>query len=609
MHKHNTGPLALLLQGHPGSSDSSNLQAMLDFFEVPWLAAGSEEIPDADRLLEEHSQFAVLVPAETLAALLQPGNGALASLLGRAASVYVYGWKANHACRALLREMTGDADADIQVMPAQPLTVTFTDDFEQLCGPLSGLEIGLSPGAAETVLNMRPAGGEFQALASSREGCLFASLVYRGTRVFVDSSPAILDIQQPVTTNFDVRKSFAGAVATVLYLRWAFREIWWHAPELNACLILDDLLLKERHGYFCLTQLLRILDQHGMAATIAFIPWNWRRRESRAVETVRRNAGRLSLCMHGCDHSQSEFSLRSVGWLDAKIRTGKRRMRRLFAEAGIPCDRVQVFPRGKFCPEVGRALRHNGLLAAVNTHVVPYDQALNCTTVADHWRVANLRYGGFPIFSRRDIGDSVENFAFDGILGKPALIVGHHDLFHDGGAKLVQFVERLHSLKWKLEWRTLGNALCRSYTARQAGEVTRVKMYAEQLVLENLAGEARKYAVVKQAGETQELKQIVSDGQPCVYGRGQGGIEFAVELPPQGLTRIKCEYAGKKLSRRLQDPLSYRVKVALERRLAVLRDDWMRAPGVLQRSAMAALRLRAALEARKRRAMGKVTQL
>ena len=63
----------------------------------------------------------------------------------------------------------------------------------------------------------------------------------------------------------------------------------------------------------------------------------------------------------------------------------------------------------------------------MNTEVAPAQRAANETTIADLWSVAIMRYGSFPIITRRYPSHGIENFAFDALLGKPCLIAAHHD--------------------------------------------------------------------------------------------------------------------------------------------------------------------------------------
>lgn len=590
------GPIALLLAGDPHADDARALQAMLDFFEVPWRSVTSAQVRQGSvaALVGDHSRYALLASAEALAELGDAGRQ-VQRLYSSASSVYVYGWKPTGACRGLLREIASDPEAEIRTLEAQSLRVSLADGLEEICGPLSGLTLELAPGAAGTALVLRPQAAHFRPIASAAEGYLFAACEAAGTRFFLDASPAILSIRQLSASPFDVKKSFSGAVATVMYLRSEFHDIWWSTPELNACLIIDDLLLKERHGCFRYQELLRLIDRHGIAATVAFIPWNWRRRQEKVVEAMRSNAARMSVCIHGCDHGPAEFAVRSPAWLDARVKTGQRRMRSLLAETGIHPDRVQVFPQGKFCPEAGAALKRNGLMAAVNTEPAPHDRDLNCTTIADQWSVANLRYEGFPIFSRRNIDCGVENFAFDGLLGKPCLIGGHHDLFHGHSAELIRFLERLHALPWKLNWRTVAQAVCRSYQVKKCGETTMVRMYAEQLILENPAERARTFTLLKRVDDLAGFQGMAIEGRACAYACVNGQIQCTVQVPARSQIRVRCDYVGEKYFP-APDPLFYRTRIALLRYLSVFRDGWVSRLGLVRRSAVAGAALAPAVE-------------
>jgi len=155
-------------------------------------------------------------------------------------------------------------------------------------------------------------------------------------------------------------------------------------------------------------------------------------------------------------------------------------------------SRVMVFPQGAFSPETGRALKLNGFVAAVNTKVAPSNGAQNETTIADLWDVAIMKYGTFPIYTRRYLHHGIENMGFDGLLGKPCFLVAHHDIFREHGRDLVEFIAQLNTLKWNLRWRPLGEAIRHSYKAHnQSDGSCVVQMFAEQLVLENASPESR----------------------------------------------------------------------------------------------------------------------
>src|SRR5258705_1309722 len=212
--------------------------------------------------------------------------------------------------------------------------------------------------------------------------------------------------------------------------------------------------------------------------------------------------------------------------------TASCRMQSIHNKPALDNEYVMVFPQGAFSPEAVSALKRNGYVAAVNPEVAPVDDASNETTLADLWSVAIVRYGGFPIYTRRYIDHGIENFAFDGILGKPCFVAGHHDLFRGHGSELAEFLRQLASLRWKLSWRTLGNAVCRSYSIRSDGGTIIVKMFAEQLRIENMEAMTRRIRVVKQEPQVVSLKDVTVNEDVVAYEYMDGCLRLIVDIPP-----------------------------------------------------------------------------
>jgi hypothetical protein len=377
----------------------------------------------------------------------------------------------------------------------------------------------------------------------------------------------------------------------VLYLKWSFREICWTTRETNACLIVDDPLLTPRYGFLDFRELIALMNQHTFATTIAFIPWNWRRTNRAVVAAFHENSERLSLCVHGCDHSGGEFATRSTGLLDRKLKTAKHRMNSLLAKTGLPHDQVMVFPQGAFSPEVGLALKGNGFLAAVNTEVAPASTESNETTIADLWSVAILRYGGFPIFTRRYITHGIENFAFDGLLGKPCFVVAHHELFRDHGRNLSEFVGKLKSLNWNLCWRTLGNSVFRCYSTQRRDGTMRVKMFAERLIIENIEAVPRQMTVLKDEADIVAVKGVTVNQETVDYGYADGCLQFIVNIPSRCTAEIHCTYHEEENCSLSSEPISDRLKAAARRYLSEFRDNYVSRNDFLYRTADVAKRL------------------
>src|SRR5262249_12558042 len=152
--------------------------------------------------------------------------------------------------------------------------------------------------------------------------------------------------------------------------------------------------------------------------------------------------------------------------LYGKARRALDRMSNHASDTGLQHDCVMIFPQGVFSGAGMSALKHSNFIAAVNNDVVSADLDPAPVSVADVWATAVMRYSGFPIFTRRYPWEGIENFAFDILLGKPALIVIHHDYCSDGCDQLNSFIEELNRLKCSLRWRSLGGVIRHSYRQR-----------------------------------------------------------------------------------------------------------------------------------------------
>jgi hypothetical protein len=587
-------PMALLLGQETHLPEDRHLQAILDFFGIPWASLTIAQVRNGEvaSLTAGHARYSILVSAPCLAeALHREESGILPNWLSAAASVYIYGFHAADACRTLLRELTGDPEADICSLDARPTTLSIAVDFPEMCGPMSGLQVHIEPGP-EAVLSIPPDKDTPHSIVGTPEGDLFAGIPHAGVPFFCDASQTIIDIHQCSKECFDVRRSFVGAVPLVMYLKWAFRDICWTTQETNACLIIDDPPLKPRYGFLDFRELLQLMDTCKFTTTVAFIPWNWKRTNRSTVSTFLQHSEVLSVCVHGCDHTAREFAARSSDLLEKKLKVAKHRMRSLLEKTGLNHDQVMVFPQGVFSPETAPALKRNGFVAAVNTEVASAGPEFNEVEIADLWSVAILRYGMFPIFTRRYISHGIENFAFDGLLGKPCFIVGHHELFRDHGSKLSIFVRALNSLNWKLCWRTLEDAISHTYSVQHRDGEVKVKMCAERLIVENLEEKATRVAVFKEEEDPSAVASIQVNQQSIKFGYKNGGLQFVVDIPAKCHAVIHCNYHDSGKSVTASDLLSYRIKVAARRYLCEIRDDLTYRSAILGRATMVSRFLR-----------------
>ena len=299
-------------------------------------------------------------------------------------------------------------------------------------------------------------------------GSAFLKLTYRGVTIFLSTSGDIIDLDCKLAGGvFDIRDHVLTALPLVLYIKWAFPASCWSAPETNACLIIDDPLLKPTYGFLNFAELLSLMKRHAFCTNIAFIPWNWRRSDPTVVRLFQENPDLYSVSIHGCDHTRAEFGGSDPQKMYWKAKHAMERMNQHQSSTGIRHEPVMVFPQGVFSEATLSALKHTEFIAAVNNDTISADVQPRAIPVSEVWAVALMGYSEFPIFTRRYPWEGIENFAFDILLGKPALIVIHHDFCRNQCVGVVDFVQRLNALNHPVTWRSLGEVIRRSFRLRK----------------------------------------------------------------------------------------------------------------------------------------------
>jgi hypothetical protein len=572
----------MLFSGEQTTLEDRNVARLLDFFGIQWRMTHAKDVA------ESQGSYAIVSSAVCMAAALRESQGspkALPSWLKHARRVFVYGFRNDDLSTELVRFVTGDPVAKFKPIHTPETIVTVTEDCPDMCGAMSGMRVPVTLRPPMCACDFGPALERLQSVVRADEEEVFFGVTFAGIPFYLSTCATMLDISALSVEHFDVKNCFCEAVPLVFFLRQAFPDSFGHG-ETSACLIVDDPPLKRRYGFLDFREALELMGRHNFTTTIAFIPWNWRRTDSRTLSLFQSHPERLSLAIHGCDHTAGEFAERSPGLLDRKIRTSGQRMEWFRRSASIEADHVMVFPQGKFSPEAGRALKLNGFAAAVNTEVAPAEPAANETTIADLWNVAIMRYGSFPIFTRRYLDDGIENFAFDALLDKPCLIAAHHDIFRDHARNLIDFVAHLNSLKWNLLWRPLGEAIRRSFRTRRLDDGTEViRMFAGSLFAENRDTELRRMLLLKEEADPDRVQAVLVNQTPVEFSFESGGLRAWAATPPRETAVVRIVYRNNLERIPDRDSAGAKIKIAAKRFLSEFRDNCLSRNDFLYQSA------------------------
>lgn len=565
---------AILISEGRSTEQHLRLVRILEFFGVPWETREISGLSEGDG---DNHDAVVFGSAEIFGAVPAQAHRIM-PLIPRCAAFYVIAGDDWSASERGLQALCGRTDVSLRDAPVGNVPVRISQKFSGLAGPMAGLETSSRLGKEDGILvGMANEESGFAIVISAGGAPVFVRFQHSGIPVFFCASSHIVDIDQAVGPGFyDVKDHFCSVVPLVMFLRALFPEVAWRPQELGASLIIDDPLLRSRYGSCDFKKLRDLMERHDFTTNIAFIPWNWRRTSRKASEFFRKESGHYSVSVHGCDHIGGEFGTTSSAALDSKAKLAQLRMQGHEARTGIHHDPVMIFPQGIFSSGCPAVLKRNGFLAAVNTETVPVDYPNARTKIRDVWDVAIMSYEGFPIFTRRYAFHGLENFAFDLLLGKPCLIVSHHDFFKDGGSDLIELIEKLKFLNCRLSWRPLGDVVRRACRRRALGPgMEEVEMYGNELVIDNPPDREIEVRVRKREDQADLVADILGDGNSIAWTKEGNHLAFGGKMAPRGERHFRVAYREQDEFGKADRSLRFEISVAVRRFLSEFRDDYL----------------------------------
>src|SRR5262249_44798238 len=156
---------------------------------------------------------------------------------------------------------------------------------------------------------------------------------------------------------FDVHSQFIELFPHMMFMKRAFVDACWRPGQSYGSLIIDDPPLRTRYGFLNFKRLVQTMDDVGFSSDIALIPWNFRRTQTSVAAVVKERRGRLGVCMHGSDHTKSEFGANDRGHLAKLTTIGIVRMEAHRRDYGLEYERIMVFPQGIFSESAMEVLK------------------------------------------------------------------------------------------------------------------------------------------------------------------------------------------------------------------------------------------------------------
>jgi hypothetical protein len=555
------------------------VRSLLDALEAEFAVCPLEAIQAGERkgstaLILSESQFVALCEA---AGSRRCEFGELVSAFS---DVLVYPFSGSAQAVSALGRVVG-AKISVSPMSNGANSDYLVNGTREMCGPFASVRVQGVNSTQDVALRFRDSTSKIDAVVMGGAGSLLAKFELTGLNLFVASSTAVFDSSAEHQRNLDVRESFSGLVPLLFFLRHC-RINLPQSPFPWANWIIDDPNLTPRYGFLDIRELAKSVQETRAAASIAFIPWNHRRTDKDVVGLFKQGWPQLSICVHGCDHTVSEFSTRTASAAMPLVDLAYRRMAQLERETSLGFDRVMVFPQGRFSGEAMRALRASPMLSAVNTELV------DCQTGAgvkghELLRPAIMSFGGFPLFMRRRAEEASADFALDLLLGKPCLIVTHHQFFEDGLKPLRAAVDRLNALQPDMVWTNLERGILSTYSLCSSSSSPAVRLYSACTTVQPQMDETISFTRFE---TDPEVVEVFVNGTQLPCSRLARGIQFTAKGPGKEAMTVEARSSIREPSLQAIQSRKYRLKVSARRYLSEVRDNYLcRFPRLTERAA------------------------
>ena len=443
----------------------------------------------------------------------------------------------------------------------------------EMCGVLSGLTFGPVNRACDRPLVTDTSGNEIECIVSAGGDGLFIRFRVGASEIFVNSCAEAFDTTDEYCRNLSAAECFSKLIPLMFFLRHggiAIPQVAHHWANW----IIDDPNLQSHYGFLHTRDLADCVSCTGAAVTIGFIPWNHRRTNPDVVNLFRARWPRLSICVHGCDHTRSEFATATASDALQLAALAKHRMHDLESKTSLRCEKVMVFPQGKFSRTAMCALRQSDLIGAVNTELVD-SRTRQGVKGGELLQPAITSYGGFPLFVRRPAEEPLANFALDLFLGKPCLIVTHHEYFKPGMQPLARMVESLNRLDPAMMWTNLENGISTTYSTRRNKDgSTDVRLYGTRAEV-RLDLTADRLFVAKSEPTAAQDVHALWNGEEISGVRQNGDFTFAREASGNEPFRLEILPIPSTTPSLPVRNAKQRVKIAARRYLSEFRDNYI----------------------------------
>ncbi len=366
------------------------------------------------------------------------------------------------------------------------------------------------------------------------------------------------------------------------FIRRVSADVDWLPTPQRACFIFDDPNLHTaRYGYLDYVTLAAHARVHNYHVAIATVPLDAWYAGRKAVEVFRRHRERLSLLIHGNDHTRNELGC-DYSDTDAvrMLAQALRRVVQFERRTGLGIERVIAPPHGG-CSESVLAQAPRVGIEALCTSAEPLARCLNRTSLPLGFGLLPVWFGPgcCPVIRRWDLVYGLMPLRLAAFLGQPLVSYGHHQDCAEGFGPMAEVASVVNT--WgQTRWTNLEAILRGNYRTMMDNELMHVQMCSRSvnvIIPENIS-----HVVVHAPMEDQNVRRL-----KCISSSASQTQTSTVGVPfcvaGYGILQLRIA-ARDSVDPASVSPPEYRVWSPIRRALSIGRDRLMPLMRTLQRS-------------------------
>lgn len=258
----------------------------------------------------------------------------------------------------------------------------------------------------------------------------------------------------------------------------------WQEPPLRSCIMFDDPNLHwTSYGFIDFAKMAEHAEKNNYHAAMATVPLDSWFVCDKAARIFRECCSRLSLLVHGNNHTLCELAQRmSKRGRRCLVACSLRRIDRLEKKSGIVVSRIMAAPHGACSEEMCGELLCQGYEAAcISRGSLRRHNARKNWPASFGLEPAEFLANGFPVIPRfsltRDLRADVILAAF---LGQAIIPVGHHQDVAGGLGLLEEVSATINSLG-AVSWGNMAWIARTNFKQCQCGRTFKVRMYSRYI--------------------------------------------------------------------------------------------------------------------------------